>query len=143
MGYLTRDVLNIAELDRFVSDDGAGAVVTFIGTTRYRHGGRDVERLEYEAQEAIAEAMLDDLCREARLKFGLLHVHLQHRLGTVDIGEASVAIAVSAAHRGVAFDACRWLIDSLKNTVPIFKKEYYADGSAPNWVGPDGLPVRA
>lgn len=141
MPSFTRGTIDIAAVEAGVAGTGAGAIVSFIGTTRNTHAGKQVLRLEYEAHEALAEKMLDRMCAEAREKFGLLKVSLRHRLGVVEIGETSVAIAVSSAHRGAAFDGCRYLIDTLKTTVPIFKKEYYADQSPPVWVGPDGKPV--
>jgi len=141
MPHFTRQPIQTDDADRDVADPGAGAIATFIGTTRNTHGGRPVLRLEYEAHEAIAEKMISKMCDEARQKFGLIHVFLLHRLGVVEVGEASIVIAVSSAHRGAAFDGCRWLIDTLKTTIPIFKKEYYADQSPPVWVGPDGKPV--
>ena len=116
-------------------------MLTFTGTTRNTHGGKQVEYLEYEAHETLAKAMIEKLSAESREKFGLIRVLIQHRLGRVDIGEASVVIAVSSAHRGAAYEGSRWLIDQLKTTIPIFKKEYYADGSTPVWVGPDGKAV--
>lgn len=141
MAVLVRHALDVREFERVVSDDGAGAVLTFTGTTRNTHGGKKVEYLEYEAHETLATVMIEKLGAEAREKFGLIRVVIQHRLGRVDIGEASVAIAVSSAHRGAAYEGSRWLIDQLKTTIPIFKKEYYTDSSPPVWVGPDGKAV--
>ncbi len=138
---LTRSPLDVQALERLVADSTAGAVVTFIGLTRDNHLGRKVLGLEYEAHEALAKKMLERLRGVAMQRFGLARAALHHRLGRVAIGEASVVIAVSAAHRREAFNGCRFLIDELKTTVPIWKKEYYADGSAPEWVGPDGKPV--
>jgi molybdopterin synthase catalytic subunit len=120
----------------------AGAVVVFVGTTRDRHEGRRVLRLEYEAQGRLALKTMRQLCVEARERFGLAAATLHHRLGTLQVGEASVVIAVSAGHRGPAFEGCRFLIDALKRSVPIFKKEHFADGGGPLWVGPDGRPVQ-
>lgn len=139
--FLTRGVLDADALARSVARSAAGAVVTFVGTTRDSHAGRAVQRLEYEAQEALAEKALARLCADARTRFGLCAVALRHRLGRLELGEASVVIAVSAPHRAAAFDACRFLIDTLKTSVPIWKKEHYADGAPPVWVGPDGKPV--
>jgi molybdopterin synthase catalytic subunit len=139
--YFTREVINVADAEKAVADDGAGAIVTFIGTTRNLHAGKGVDHLEYEAHEMMAEKILAWTCDDAKRRFGLTAVALKHRLGRVNIGEASVVIAVSSPHRAAAFDGCRWLIDTLKTTVPIFKKEYFTDGSAPLWVGPDGKPV--
>ena len=139
---LTRAVLDPAAITRRVERPAAGAVVVFIGTARDEHEGRRVERLEYEAQERLAQKALERLCAEALSRFDLAAVAIQHRIGKLEIGEASVVIAVSAAHRAAAFDGCRHLIDTLKTTVPIWKKEYYAGDAAAVWVGPDGKPVR-
>lgn len=141
MRYFTRHPIQTDDAERDVADPSAGAIVTFIGTTRNTHAGKQVLRLEYEAHEAIAEKMIGRMCDEVCTKFGLTRVFLLHRLGVVEIGEASIVIGVSSAHRGAAFDGCRHLIDTLKTTIPIFKKEYYADQSPPVWVGPDGKPV--
>ena len=115
-----------------VSDD-AGAVATFIGTVRRQSRGREVVRLEYEAFEEMAEPMLRRLADELTEKHGLCEVAIHHRVGPVDIGEASVVIAVSAPHRAAALDACRDAIDTLKETIPLWKKEIYADGE--EWIG--------
>lgn len=138
---LTRDPLDAQAVERLVADPCAGAVVAFVGVTRNQHLNRGVLGLEYEALDTVAQAMLAKLRDEAVSRFGLVKAAVHHRLGRVDIGEASVVIAVSAAHRAAAFDGCRLLIDELKTTVPIWKKEFYADGSAPEWVGPDGKPI--
>jgi len=138
---LTREVINVAAVEARVATPAAGAVVTFTGATRREHLGKAVLHLEYEAHEALAQKTLETLAREAVQKFGLSGVAIKHRLGRLEIGEVSVAIAVSSAHRAAAFEGCRWLIDTLKTRVPVFKKEYYADGSEPQWVGPDGKPV--
>src|SRR5258706_6858091 len=139
---LIRDVTDVQAIERLVADSRAGAIVTFAGITRDNHQGRRVLKLEYEANEVLATKMLERLRAQALERFGLLHAAVYHRLGIVEIGAASVVIAVSAAHRGTAFDGCRFLIDELKSSVPIWKKEYYADGAAPEWVGPDGNVVR-
>lgn len=138
---LTRAPLDPAALEAEVRDASAGAVVAFAGVTRNAHLGKAVLFLEYEAQENLALKTLDALCAEASRNFGLAKVRLAHRLGRLDVGEASVCIAVSSPHRAAAFDGCRFLIDALKTSVPIWKKEHYADGSPPQWVGPDGKPV--
>lgn len=140
MSHFTRNPLNSFDAETAVADDSAGAIVSFVGRTRNQHAGKAVDYLEYEAQEALANRAIDELCEKACQKFKLIRAHVRHRLGSVEIGDVSVVIAVSSAHRGAAFDACRWLIDTLKTTVPIFKKEYYADGTSV-WVGPDGKPV--
>ena len=115
----------------------SGAVGVFIGTVRSipsgEDDGRSVIRLEYEAHPELAEQTLRDLAREAAGKWGLHRVVAIHRTGTCEIGEPTVVIACSAAHRAEALDACRWLIDEIKTTVPIWKREVYTDGSS--WVG--------
>ncbi len=138
---LTREALDPPRVENAVRVAGAGAVVAFTGATRDTHLGRGVLRLEYEAQETLARRLLEKLAAQAAEKFGLLGCAIHHRLGRLEIGELSVVIAVSSAHRGNAFDGCRFLIDTLKTTIPIWKKEYYADGSPPQWVGPDGKVV--
>jgi MoaE-MoaD fusion protein len=115
------------------ASDEAGAVATFVGTVRRSSRGRDVLYLEYEAFEEMAEPMLARLAGELTAKHGLCNVAIHHRVGKVEIGEASVVIAVSAAHRAAALAACREAIDTLKTTIPLWKKEVYADGE--EWIG--------
>ena len=138
---ITRQPLDPGVVEMEVRDSSSGAVVTFVGVTRNQHAGRNVQGLEYEAHEAMAGRMLQKLCEEAIQKFGLVRVRIHHRLGRLHVGDPSVVIAVSSPHRGAAFDGCRYLIDTLKATIPIFKKEHYADGSEPQWVRPDGKTV--
>jgi molybdopterin synthase catalytic subunit len=140
MSYFTRNPLTTYDAEIAVADDSAGAIVSFVGTTRNRHHGKAVNYLEYEAGEQVANKVIEKLCTEACQKFNLVRVHVRHRLGSVEIGDASVVIAVSSGHRAAAFEGCRWMIDMLKTTVPIFKKEYYEDGTSV-WVGPDGKSV--
>ena len=116
-----------------VASDEAGAVATFVGTVRQSSRGRDVLYLEYEAFAEMAEPMLAQLADELIVKHGLCKVAIHHRVGRVEIGEASVVIAVSAAHRAAALDACHEAIDTLKNTIPLWKKEVYAGGE--EWIG--------
>lgn len=116
-----------------VTSDEAGAVATFVGTVRRSSRGRDVLYLEYEAFAEMAEPMLAQLADELIAKHGLCKVAIHHRVGRVEIGEASVVIAVSAAHRAAALDACHEAIDTLKNTIPLWKKEVYAGGE--EWIG--------
>jgi molybdopterin synthase catalytic subunit/molybdopterin converting factor small subunit len=115
------------------ASDEAGAVATFVGTVRRSSRGRDVLYLEYEAFAEMAEPMLAQLADELIAKHGLCKVAIHHRVGRVEIGEASVVIAVSAAHRDAALDACHEAIDTLKNTIPLWKKEVYAGGE--EWIG--------
>jgi molybdopterin synthase catalytic subunit len=116
-----------------VASDEAGAVATFVGTVRRSSRGRDVLYLEYEAFAEMAEPMLARLADELIAKHGLCRLAIHHRVGRVEIGEASVMIAVSAAHRAAALDACHEAIDTLKNTIPLWKKEVYAGGE--EWIG--------
>ena len=125
--------LDIAAVLSEVEDPEAGAVASFVGTVRRRSRDRDVQYLEYEAFEEMAEPMLVRLGDELTAKHGLTRVAIHHRVGRVEIGEASVVIAVSAAHRAAALEACREAIDTLKGTIPLWKKEVYADGE--EWIG--------
>ena len=147
---VSRAPVAIGALVRAVRDPGAGAVVTFLGTTRNQNAGRRVVRLEYEAFTRMAERELRRLATEARRRWPHRRVALAHRTGVDPVGEASVGIAVSAAHRGEAFAACHWLIDRLKEIVPIWKKEHFRGGqiwigaqqSAPEPVRRSGAPAR-
>jgi MoaE-MoaD fusion protein len=125
--------LDVAAVLREAESEDAGAVASFVGTVRRRSRGRDVLHLEYEAFEEMAEPMLQRLADELTAKHGLSRVAIHHRIGRVEIGEASVAIAVSAAHRAAALDACREAIDTLKETIPLWKKEFYVGGE--EWIG--------
>jgi molybdopterin converting factor subunit 1 len=130
---IVRSPIDIAALQAAVADPGAGAVATFVGTTRNENSGRRVLRLEYEAYESMALSEMRKLAEEAGRRFGIIRAAITHRIGVVEIGEASVAIAVAAAHRAEAFDACRFLIDRIKEIVPIWKKEHFEGGEI--WVG--------
>ena len=113
-----------------------GAAVIFEGVVRNNTRGRSTLYLDYEAYEAMALKQMESLAAEARDRFAVRGVSITHRLGRLEIGETSVLIVVAAAHRAAAFEACRWLIDTLKKTVPIWKKEYFEDGAV--WA--DGEP---
>jgi molybdopterin synthase catalytic subunit len=117
-----------------VGDPAAGGTALFVGTTRNENEGRVVERLEYEAYETMAVDEMRRIGDDIARRWGVVAVAMVHRVGVVPVGEASVALAVSAAHREEAFAACRYGIDTLKATVPIWKKEYYEGGE--HWVGP-------
>jgi molybdopterin synthase catalytic subunit len=125
--------IDLSALARAVRDPAAGAVVTFVGTTRNENVGRRVRRLEYEAFASMAVKEMRALAAQAKRRWPLRKVAMAHRIGVVPVGEASVAIAVSAGHRTEAFEACRWLIDRLKEIVPIWKKEHYRGGEV--WIG--------
>ena len=117
-----------------VEDPGAGAVVLFSGVVRDQTGGRRVKFLEYEAHAPMAVAKMREIAAAARERYsGIRRLAIVHRVGRLEIGESSVLIAVSTAHRGEGFDACRFAIDTLKETVPIWKKEFFEDGEV--WVG--------
>lgn len=116
----------------FVQGPGQGAIVLFLGQVRDATGERAVTRLDYEAYPTMALSEMEALARTALEQHGAARVSLVHRTGELAIGETAVAIAVSAGHRPAAFAACRWLIDTLKQRVPIWKKEWYDDGSA--WI---------
>src|SRR6187200_1162428 len=130
---LSDEPLSLEEVAREVASDGAGAIATFVGTTRAHSRGREVIRLEYEAYEGMAEAEMERIAGVLRDRHDVIDVAIHHRVGPVEIGETSVVIAVSAAHRAAAFDACREAIDTLKQTVPLWKKELYVGGE--EWIG--------
>jgi molybdopterin synthase catalytic subunit len=125
--------LDLARAVAEVETPDAGAVATFVGTVRRHSRDRDVEHLDYEVFEEMAEPMLARLADELAAKHEVCKIAIHHRVGRVEIGEASVVIAVSAPHRAAAFDACREAIDTLKQTIPLWKKEVYAGGE--EWVG--------
>ena len=130
---ISAEPLDIAQVVAEAASDDAGAVASFVGTVRRRSRDRDVVHLEYEAFEEMAEPMLAELAAALTAKHGLSAVAIHHRVGRVEIGEPSVAIAVSAAHRAAALEACREAIDTLKETIPLWKKEVYVGGE--EWIG--------
>jgi MoaE-MoaD fusion protein len=130
---LSNEPLSLEQVAREVASEDAGAIATFVGTTRARSRGRDVIRLEYEAYEGMAEAEMERIARALRERHEVIDVAIHHRVGPVEIGETSVVIAVSAAHRAAAFEACREAIDTLKQSVPLWKKELYVGGE--EWIG--------
>ena len=140
----TGDIYRVAEtalspdaIAADVDDPGAGGIVIFSGVVRHQTDGRPVKFLEYEAHSVMAEAKLREIGAAIRARWsGVRRVAMLHRIGRLEIGESSVLIAVSAAHRGDAFEACRYAIDTLKRTVPVWKKEHFEDGEV--WVGLQG-----
>ena len=130
---LTTDPLDLPAVIAEVETEAAGAVASFVGTVRARSRDRDVLYLEYEAYEGMAEQVMADLADTLKSKFALCEVAIAHRIGRVEIGEASVAIAISAPHRHDALAACKEAIDTLKETVPLWKKEVYEGGE--EWIG--------
>jgi MoaE-MoaD fusion protein len=116
-----------------VAADEAGAIATFTGTTRAHSRGREVVRLEYEAYEGMAEAEMERIASGLKERHSLIEVAIHHRVGVVGVGETSVVIAISSAHRAAALAACAEAIDTLKGTVPLWKKEIYVGGE--EWIG--------
>jgi molybdopterin synthase catalytic subunit len=133
MFRVTNQPIDLDELVRFVTDPEAGAVATFIGTTRNNNEGRQVIALDYEGYPEMAEKELRRIGEDAKTKWQICRMAIIHRLGPVQIGEASVIIAVSAAHRDAGFAACRFAIEEIKKTVPIWKKEVFEGGEV--WIG--------
>jgi molybdopterin synthase catalytic subunit len=132
--YLTEHPIEFASLLASVSASNRGGIASFVGLVRDHHDGREVKRLEYSAYAPMAQAECAAIVTEAETKWPV-RVALSHRIGTLEVGEAAVAIAVAAPHRGEAFEACRYVIEELKRRVPIWKREWYADGSS-DWVNP-------
>ena len=126
---LAHHALDVAELARSVRGSEDGAVVTFDGFVRNHSHDRATLYLEYQAYEPMALRKMSEIAEHLHKNFAIHRVAIAHRLGRLEIGETSVYIAVSAAHRGAAFDACRYAIDTLKRTVPIWKKEFFTDGA--------------
>lgn len=133
MFRVTDQALHLQELIDFVGDAEAGAIATFVGTTRNNNDGRKVIALDYEAYPEMAEKELLRLGEEAKRRWPICRMAIIHRIGPVQITEASVMIAVSAAHRDAAFAACRFAIEEIKRTVPIWKKEVFEGGEI--WIG--------
>jgi molybdopterin synthase catalytic subunit/molybdopterin converting factor small subunit len=133
---LVRERIDTAAIERAIKSGADGAVCVFDGIVRDNSRGRSTLHLDYEAYEEMALQQMHLLRSEAMEHFGVREVAIVHRLGRLVVGETSVFIAVASAHRGAAFDACRWVIDTLKKTVPIWKKEQFNDGAA--WA--DGEP---
>ena len=132
-------VLPIADVMAEIKAGPDGAVCTFDGIVRDNTRGRRTLYLDYEAYREMAQSQMEALAAEAITRFNVRDVALLHRLGRLTIGETSVLVVVASAHRGAAFDACRWLIDTLKKQVPIWKKETFEDGAV--WA--DGEPFPA
>ena len=130
---LSEEPLSLDAVVDEVRSDEAGAIATFVGTTRVNSRGRTVERLEYEAYAGMAEKVMSEIAEELKRRYDLRGIAIHHRTGTVEIGDASVMIAVSAPHRRDALAACRDAIDTLKEQVPLWKKEIYEGGD--EWIG--------
>ena len=135
---ITNETLNIGEIARRVVLPECGATVTLDGYVRQFTKGRETEYLVYEGYEPMALKEMEKLIKAAHERFEIANVGIVHRLGRLEIGETSVVISVSSPHRRAAFAACEWLIKELKRTVPIWKKEVYADGEV--WIEGDTQP---
>jgi molybdopterin synthase catalytic subunit len=130
---ITHDPLDPQEITARVRSESNGAVVTFLGATRRFTGGREVLHLEYEAYRPMADNKLAEIAREMRERWSVEDVVIAHRLGRLEIQDISLVVAVASPHRKEAFAACQYSVDRIKQTVPIWKKEFFKDGEV--WVG--------
>jgi molybdopterin synthase catalytic subunit len=137
---LTSDPIDYAKLTESVRSTAAGAVVLFLGTVREMTDGRQTLALDYDTYAPMAETKLQELESDARARWPIDQIAIVHRTGRLELGEVSVAVAVSCPHRQEAFEAARFLIDTLKVTVPIWKKENWSDGTT-EWVHPGVEPA--
>ena len=135
MASLVQAPIEVSRLMSKVLAPENGAAASFVGLVRNHHQGRAVARLEYSAYEPMAELVIEQIVAEAAERWHAA-IAVEHRLGTLEVGEVAVAVVAATAHRGEAFDACRFLIDALKVEVPIWKKEVWSIGD-PTWVHPD------
>jgi molybdopterin synthase catalytic subunit len=136
---IVREVIDTEALVEGIKRPEDGAVALFEGIVRNHSQGRTVLYLDYEAYEEMALKQMEDLAARALNKFEIRDVAMVHRLGRIEIGETSVLIVVASAHRAAAFDSCRWLIDTLKHTVPIWKREHFGDGAV--WADGEAFPA--
>ena len=132
MFRLIRDPIDIREVTDSIQKPEDGAVVVFEGVVRNHANEKAVRFLEYDAYESMALKKLEEIGSRAKQQFEIRDIAIVHRLGHMEVGECSVVIAVASAHRGPAFDACRFAIDTIKQIVPIWKKEFYEDGEV--WI---------
>ena len=139
---LTTQPIDVSSLTREVASDERGAISIFLGTVRNSNEGRAVNGIDYSAYDAMAVAEMNRIVDEALSKFPGVAIALEHRIGTLDVGDVSVAIACSHAHRAAALDANRYVIEELKRRVPIWKREHYLDGTS-EWVDPLRRPAEA
>lgn len=132
MVTLTAEPIDVAAALKFLQSDQAGAIDLFLGVVRDNTQERPVDRLEYEAYDRMAISEMEKIAAQAHQRWPLLRYTIIHRKGTLQIGEIAVLIGVATAHRAEAFEACRYIIDTIKQTVPIWKKEVFTDGET--WV---------
>ena len=128
MIIVTKKPLDPTAFTQAVKSPSSGAVITFLGTTREETAGKKVLYLEYEAYDPMAEEKLQEICDEIRQKWNINEIAIGHRVGKLEIGEISLVVALSSPHRNEAFESCIYLVDRLKETVPIWKKEVFEDG---------------
>ena len=140
MFRLSETAIDAPALARELAHAGAGGCVTFEGRVRDNNDGRRVLRLGYQAYASLARSEADKILGEARAQFAIIDAACVHRVGVLEIGELAVWVAVTAPHRDAAFAACRYIIDEIKQRVPIWKNEHYADGES-GWLHPDNTPV--
>jgi len=138
--HLQSEPLDLAALLRDTEDGACGALVVFSGTVRNHHAGKAVQRLNYTAHRGLVEKVLAELEEETKAKFGVRQCRIVHREGDLEVGEDSVLVVVRSAHRGEAFAAAKYAIDTLKQRAPVWKREFYADGSVDYQ---DGVPLSA
>ncbi len=136
MFKITSDDIELGDVIRAVETEDAGAIVHFLGVVRNNTEGREVSYLEYEAYPPMAEKKMAEIAQEIHEKWGLNRVAMIHRVGRLEIGEVSVAVAVASPHRKEAFEACHYAMNRLKQIVPIWKREVWTDGEE-EWVKPD------
>lgn len=136
MYRMLEGAIDPGEVAAFVRGEGTGACVTFIGTVRNRSRGKEVRCLEYDSYDRMAEREMENIGEEIKKKWKVSRVAMVHRKGRCEIGEIAVVIAVASEHREDAFEGCRFALERIKKTVPIWKKEYYTDGET--WVGSGG-----
>lgn len=139
---LTTQPIDITSVTDAVRDHRAGAVVLFLGTVREFTGDLQTSSLDYEAFEEMALASLQQITDDAKSRWSLVHAAVVHRTGSLELGDIAVAVAVSSAHRGPAFEAGQWIMDTIKQQTPVWKKEVYADGTT-EWVHPTETPTAA
>lgn len=138
MFRVTDEPLDANEAAAAVADPAAGAIDLFLGVVRNENLGRSVQYLEYEAYPAMAERLMAEVADEAKARFGLIKVAILHRTGRLEIGETSLVVAISCAHRAESFEGGRWLVDEIKKRIPVWKKEVWTDGE--EWIeGPESL----
>ena len=141
MILVTREPLNTEAVTATVQKESNGGVVTFLGATRNETEGNRVLYLEYEAYEGMAGKMLARIAEEVSERWGIADVSIAHRFGRLQPGEVSMVVAVASPHRAAAFEACQYVVDRVKQNVPIWKKEVFEDGAA--WVGIEGQEYSA